>query len=353
MEKRRRPTQEEVARLAGTSTAVVSYVLNNGPRPVSEDARRRVLAAIAETGYRPNNLARALVSGKSSVLGLVVPDLANPFLAQLAQCLEREFFGRGYSLLIGDSEDDLEREVAAVETMLRQQIDGLVWYSVDQPPPLDVIGASQVPVVVLNATPDQQARHEGGRIICVKTDERHHARMATEHLIRHGCTRIAHLGGPMGRLNARERSRGWQQALEAVGLEPAGHCSAPFTREGGFAAAATLLEFECDGVVVANEMLATGLLAGLATAGVSIPNEIKVVAMNGTSSAPYTVPSLSAVHLSIEQLAVDIAEELIRNSRGSHLDEQSESEKRGEIRQHTGEIATAANLVGRGSCGCM
>lgn len=333
MTKRRRPTQEEVARLAGTSTAVVSYVLNNGPRPVSEDARRRVLAAIAETGYRPNNLARALVSGKSSVLGLVVPDLANPFLAQLAQCLEREFFGRGYSLLIGDSEDDLEREVAAVETMLRQQIDGLVWYSVDQPPPLDVIGSSHLPVVLLNSIPGQYGEREGGRIIYVNSDERAHARMAAEHLIAHGRKRIAHLGGPTGRLNARERSRGWSDAVQSARLEPAGHCSAPFTREGGFAAAPTLLEFECDAVVVANEMQATGLLAGLSCAGITVPDDIAVVAMNGTEAAHYTVPSLTAVHLSVEQLAVDIAEALASDAGPTA-------------------ITTTAHLVRRESCGC-
>ena len=123
----KRPTQGEVARVAGVSTAVVSYVLNNGPRPVSEDARRRVLAAMAQTGYRPNNIARALAHGQSSVLGLVVPDLANPFLAQLAQGLARAFSASGYSLLIGDSGDDADREVAVLETVRSPQGAGLVW----------------------------------------------------------------------------------------------------------------------------------------------------------------------------------------------------------------------------------
>ncbi|MCD4548885.1 LacI family DNA-binding transcriptional regulator [Schaalia sp. lx-260] len=348
----RRPTQSEVARLAGTSTAVVSYVLNNGPRPVSEETRNRVLAAIAHTGYRPNNLARALVSGKSAALGLIVPDLANPFLAQLAQCFEREFFERGYCLLVGDSQDDLEHEIAVVETMLRQQVDGLVWYSVDQPPPLDVIATSNVPAVILNATESQriqQKNAEAGRLICVATDERAHAQMATEHLISHGCTRIAHLGGPHTRLNSRERSRGWRDALRQAGLEPAGHCTAPFSREGGFAAASTLSEFNPDGVVVGNEMQAIGLLAALAGAGISIPDDIAIIALNGTDGAEFTVPSLSAIHLSAQDLAHDVVEALLG---GNNTENTGQKNNENEESRTVAPVVAHAHLIGRASCGC-
>ena len=90
-------TQSDVARVAGTSTAVVSYVVNGGPRPVASETRDRVLAAIEKTGYRPNNAARTLLTGKSSTLGMVIPDLTNPFLSHMVQCIEDKLFELGYS----------------------------------------------------------------------------------------------------------------------------------------------------------------------------------------------------------------------------------------------------------------
>lgn len=329
----KRPTQGEVARVAGVSTAVVSYVLNNGPRPVSEDARRRVLDAMAQTGYRPNNIARALANGQSSVFGLVVPDLANPFLAQLAQGLEREFFARGYSLLIGDSGDDPDREVGVLETLMSQQVAGLVWYGVDQPLPVDIIESTTLPVVLLNAPSGSEQAGEG-RFISVNTDERGHANLATTHLAEHGRTRIAHLGGPTGRLNARERARGWTDALRQAGLDPAGRCAAPFTREGGYGAVPALLKLDPDAVLASNEMQAVGLIAGLHAAGVRVPDDIAVVALNGTAAARFTIPALTAVHLSIEQLAGDIADALAPGSTRTTIE-------------------TDARLVVRASCGCL
>ncbi|MEZ5088305.1 MAG: LacI family DNA-binding transcriptional regulator [Micropruina sp.] len=329
----KRPTQGEVARVAGVSTAVVSYVLNNGPRPVSEDARRRVLAAMAQTGYRPNNIARALAHGQSSVLGLVVPDLANLFGLQLAQGLARAFSASGYSLLIGDSGDDADREVAVLETVMSQQVAGLVWYGVDQPLPVDIIESTALPVVLLNAPSGSETASGEGRLISVNTDERGHADLATTHLIEHGRGRIAHLGGPAGRLNARERARGWTDALRLVGLAPAGRCAAPFTREGGFDAVPALLELDPDAVLASNEMQAIGLIAGLHRAGVRVPDDIAVVGLNGTASARFTVPALTAVHLSIERLAVDIADALAPGSTRTTIE-------------------TDATLVLRDSCGC-
>lgn len=329
----KRPTQGEVARVAGVSTAVVSYVLNNGPRPVSEDARRRVLAAMAQTGYRPNNIARALAHGQSSVFGLVVPDLANPFLAQLAQGLERAFSARGYSLLIADSGDDADREAGVLETLMSQQVAGLVWYGVDQPLPLHIVESTALPVVLLNAPSGSEFTPREGRFISVNTDERGHAQLATTHLIEHGRTRIAHLGGPAERLNARERARGWTDALRPAGLAPAGRCAAPFTREGGHDAVPALLALDPDAVLASNEMQAIGLLAGLHRAGVRVPDDIAVVGLNGTASARFTVPALTAVHLSIERLATDIADALAPGSTRTTIE-------------------TDARLVLRDSCGC-
>src|SRR4051794_7921304 len=110
------PTRDDVARLAGTSPAVVSYVLNDGPRPVSAPTRERVLAAVAELGYRPNRVARALRAKRTRAFGLIAPDASNPFFAALARAIEDAAYADGYTLLVGNSADDPEREASYVRT---------------------------------------------------------------------------------------------------------------------------------------------------------------------------------------------------------------------------------------------
>jgi len=118
-------TRADVARRAGTSTAVVSYVVNDGPRPVAAETRQRVLDAIAELGYRPNRVAQALRGQRSRVLGLIVPDISNPFYAELARVIENSADLLGYTLVLGNSEQDAQRELRYVRTFLDRQVDGL------------------------------------------------------------------------------------------------------------------------------------------------------------------------------------------------------------------------------------
>jgi LacI family transcriptional regulator len=331
----KRPTQEQVARLAETSTAVVSYVVNNGPRPVAENTRKRVLEAIAATGYRPNSAARTLVSGRSSVIGLVVPDLANPFLALLAQSIEHELFSRAYSMLIGDSADEQRREASVVETLLTHEISGLIWYTVAQPPPQDVLDKLTIPTVILNdiEREDLSAADEAGRVVSVLADEREAARLATEHLVDHGRQRIAHVGGPSQRLNSAARARGWLDAVAASDLRPGGQIAAPFTRQGGFESAAQLVELECDAVVAANEMQGIGLLAGLRRAGVRVPEDLGVIALNGTTAADYSLPTLTTVEMLTADLAAEIADTLDSDSQALT-------------------IVPDVRMIARESCGC-
>ena len=316
-------TQSDVARVAGTSTAVVSYVVNGGPRPVAKETRKRVLDAIRKTGYRPNTLARALLTGKTSTLGVVVSDLGNPFLSGMVQCLEDEFFTRGYSLFVADSHDDPWREKQIAEMMLSRHVAGLVRYSVDQPPTADLVRDMRGPVVFLNACePIGGAGHEGRRI-SVLENERTGTAGLTEELIRRGCRRIGHLGGPQGRINSAERARGWYEALrEKSGLDEsvfAGregdtpessplYISAPYTHEGGWNAADKFVDLGCDGIVASNEMQAVGILARFNRLGLRIPADISVVALHTTNYAPYTTPALSGMHVDLDGLAHSIAD---------------------------------------------
>lgn len=311
----KRATQNDVAKLAGTSTAVVSYVINNGSRPVAPETRKRVLEAIKQTGYRPNNAARALLTGKGTTFGVVVPNLANPFLAHMLQSIEDEFYDHGYSLLVADSHDCLKREEDIIETMMSQQVAGLVWYSVDQPPPAHLLKDFARPVVFANACTPTDTGEVAGQRISVLEDERGSAADLTRELKKRGCRTIGHLGGPRGRINSAERSRGWFDALDDGSdgnpEDHPHHLSAPYTYEGGWQMAEHFVNLGCDGVVVSNEMQAVGLMARLASLGVRIPDDISVVAMHITAHAEYCVPALSGIHVDMADLSAQIATSLL------------------------------------------
>lgn len=147
MERRRAPTRTDVARLAGVSTAVVSYVTNDGPRPVAAATREKVLAAMRELDYRPNAVARALRLQRAQAVGLVVPDVSNTYFGALARELSNQAFTAGYALLLGDSDDDPDRERAQIESLVSHQIDGLIIVSLAPDSVADVNGT---PTVYLN-----------------------------------------------------------------------------------------------------------------------------------------------------------------------------------------------------------
>ena len=130
------------ARLAGTSVAVVSYVINNGPRPVAEKTRQRVLDAIQRIGYRPNGVARALALGSTKTFGLIVPTIANPFVASMAHVLLQESLKAGHVMLLGDAGEDRQREIEVIHALLNRQVDGLFYASVDSDPQIDLVKAS-------------------------------------------------------------------------------------------------------------------------------------------------------------------------------------------------------------------
>ncbi|WEV41865.1 LacI family DNA-binding transcriptional regulator [Bifidobacterium sp. ESL0682] len=331
----RRPTRDDVAKKAGTSTAVVSYVINNGPRPVSKATREKVLRAIRETGYRPNTVAQSLASGNSETFALLVPDMTNPFLAQLARALGHECLLNNKTLLLGDAEDNAQHEVELLEAFQRQQVAGLVWYGVDQPLPLEVIRHFPRTAVLLNqpeaAEPTAQ---QDGRRIRVTIDEYQQAYMATEHLASHHRRHIAIVMGPTTRLNSRERLRGWKDALHKAGLEPGQEIVTPYSREGGFEATSALHD-DVDAVFTANTLQAIGLLAGLAEQGRTVPDDIAVATMNATDAARYLVPSLTSVQLPSSSLAVSIIHELL-----------------GEEHSADDTISAAPLLIRRHSCGC-
>lgn len=326
-------TRKDVARLAGTSTAVVSYVVNGGPRPVAAATRDRVLEAIARLDYRPNHIARALRSRRSSVIGLIVPDSSNSFFSALAHAIEALAYIEGYALLVGNTAGSQERESQYLQAFSSLQIDGLILVScVSQ----DELAKISVPLVVVDRAV------QGVQAATILVDNEAGGHLGTRHLLEHGHGRVACLAGPSDLTPSSGRRRGWARAMSEAGFRPKASSvpRSPFTPLGGYIAARQFLRstIRPTALFASTDAQALGVLRAAAEADLFVPDDLAIVSFDGTQDAAYTVPGLTTVRQPIEL----IAERAIQRLLGRIEAPQSPP---------TSDLLPVA-LTTRGSCGC-
>ncbi len=295
-------TRDDVARRAGVSVATVSYVLNGGPRGVSEEKRRRVLAAIAELGYRPNLIARSLRARRTHILGLVLPSTANPYFAALSHAIEEAAAARGYQMVVANAADDPARETAQLEAVLRLQIDGLIWIPADvrrarraapAAPPLP-----PVPTILVDRPLAEPLPAPLG---FVGVDNMAGGRLAVEHLLALGHQRIACLAGPADHIHARARLAGFKQALRErrIALHKEYILHGDFDYASGARHAARWCALPAaerpTAIVCGNDVMAIGALHAIQQAGLRVPQDLSVVGYDDVPQAAYTVPPLTTV----------------------------------------------------------
>lgn len=326
-------TRNDVARYAGVSSAVVSYVVNDGPKPVAAATATRVREAIDILGYRPNVAARALKVGSTRTLGLVVPDSSNPFFAEFAIEIEKVATKRGLALLVANSSSDLDLESRLLVDLAARQVDGLIVSGANGPPRHWAGDRKRTPptVYIDCALPEPGYRTLG-------SDACEGARQAVDHLLTvHGHRSVALIMGTGAGSTADQREVGWQQALEGADRPPGPVVRAPFTRKGGYAAGLRMLGSLPlpDAVFASNDIQAVGLLRAAHELGVRVPEDVAVVGFDGTEESEYCWPPLT----SARQHVNDMAEAAIRTV----LD------KNGTPAFHQ---VFPMDLVVRRSCGC-
>jgi LacI family transcriptional regulator len=321
-------TRNDVARTAGVSPAVVSYVLNSGPRPVSERARAAVLAAVKELGYRPDGLARSLKVGRTKTLGLVLPDASNPFFAELARAIEDAAYARGFAVMVCNSADDLEREHTYIASLAERRIDGLILISATAEQDLTDFTELSIPIVALDRSPDESP------VSTIRSANEEGAFQGTRHLLEHGHRKIAFIGGPDAGVSD-DRRQGWKRGLQEAGIDAGIECRAAFSFQGGYAAASELLTGSPpSAVLVSSDIQAIGLISGLVGAGFSVPSDVALVSIDGTTAGEYSVPSLTSIAQPVLQMGIAAVSHLIDNPQG------------------TIHLALDNRLIVRESCGC-
>ncbi|WP_374200887.1 MULTISPECIES: LacI family DNA-binding transcriptional regulator [Micrococcaceae] len=305
-------TRKDVARYAGVSTAVVSYVVNGGPKKVAPATEAKVQDAIRILGYRPNAAARALKLGSSETLGLVVPDISNPFFALFSHAVEDAAAALGYALVLGNSDGNLAKERRNIRNLAARQVDGVLLASVLFEPDLEVLETAEIPSVLLNQEQDAPGFNSIG------VDLAAGARIAVEHLIGHGHTNIGLAMGTNVSGATDGREVGWREALQEAGLPEGPIVYSAFTRPGGYTAGQRLLASvnRPTAIFATSDMQAIGLLRAVHEAGLSVPGQMAVASFDGSAESEYSWPPLTTVEQPVAAMAEAAVAALVGASRG-------------------------------------
>ena len=302
-------TIKDVAALAGISYTTVSHVVNK-TRPVSEEVRLKVEAAIKSLDYVPSAVARSLKAKTTATIGLLVPNSLNPYFAELARGIEDYCERNGYCVILCNSDDNPDKQRSYLRVLLEKRIDGLIVASAGGDSGLaQGLAGVKTPMVIVDRG------LEGVDADLVRIDHEYGAYLATRHLLELGHRDIATIGGPASTSVAQMRQAGFARALKEAGVEvfPSRMLESDFTSTGGYNAASILLERNPPSAIFAgNDMIGIGVLRAAAERNVRVPAELSVIGFDDIQMSRYVYPALTTVGQSILQLGEMAAEVLLR-----------------------------------------
>jgi DNA-binding LacI/PurR family transcriptional regulator len=290
-----------VAARAKVSIATVSRTINRVPT-VNAKLAKRVWSAIHELGYVPNTQARALGSGRSGMLGLVVSEITNPFFPELIQGFEDVAIENGFEILISSTNYDPKRMEVCIRRLLERKAEGvaIMTFGIEQPL-FEQLAERNIPLVFVDAGPDRPG------VSLLKVDYGHGIRQGVQHLAALGHRKIGFISGPMRLHSARSRSEAFLHALEECGIaaRPEWHVEGDHTLEGGIRATEKILECSSKptAVMCSNDMTAIGVLHKAFRVGLRVPADLSVIGYDDIQMAKVTIPPLTSIQMSRIDLA--------------------------------------------------
>ncbi|WP_422120920.1 ribose operon transcriptional repressor RbsR [Moellerella wisconsensis] len=303
-------TMKDVARVAGVSTSTVSHVINKN-RFVSESIIKRVNEAIDALNYAPSALARSLKMNRTNTLGMLLTASNNPFYAEVVRGVERSCYERGYSLILCNTEGDLNRMDHSLETLLQKRVDGLLMMcsEVQGPSPEILKRYPAVPTVMMDWSP------YGSEGDIIQDNSLLGGEIATRYLIESGFTCIACIAGPQDKSPAQYRLQGFKQAMRQASLVvPEDYIVvSDFEFSGGFDAMNQLLDLASppQAIFAGNDAMAVGAYQAAFQRGISIPDDISIIGYDDIDLASYMIPPLTTIHQTKDELGKLAVEKLL------------------------------------------
>lgn len=313
-------TRDDVAKLAGVSPATVSYVINNGPRPVSEATRNKVVRAIEQLEYRPSAVARSLKTNRTCTVGIVISDIVNPILALIAQSIEDVLFPQGYSLILCNTKESAVREEKYFDLLIEKRADGLIVLPTGANRRLLFSMADSGKRMVL-----LDRRIEGLRCDYVLFGNEEGAYEAVSHLVSLGHTRIGTINLPPSLTPGRRRLRGFECALRDAGLhlDPSLVKSGSFTAEEAESLVSELFKLDRPptALLVCSNRLARGVLQFVQRCHLRMPDDLALCVFDDVDYYSHVTPSITAVAHDYVQFGQEAARLLMEQISGEGVSE--------------------------------
>lgn len=314
-------TIKDIAKKANVSIATVSRVMNNKADSMREETKQRVLDIIKEYKYQPNTIARSMITKKTATIGLIIPDVRNPFFPELVRGVEDFTKKNNYSLFLCNTDGDIEREKEYFNLMMEKSVDGIIYTHAYGGIDNLVNVNNKVPIVLLDRGGDDQS------FSGVYMENKRGGYLATKHLIELSHERIGCITGPEDIGNSKDRLKGYKRALTEAGISinPEFIKVGDYQMEGGYEAAKQLLkEKEVSAIFVFNDLMAFGVYQAAQELGLNIPDDLSVVGFDNIKYNRLLNPKLTTVEQNKYKMG-ELATEMLLNEIKSGKDKKKES----------------------------
>lgn len=315
----RKITLEDIARMAGVSKATVSRVLNGKTEGYSRETGKRIRHLLEDVGYLQAE-GQMPYLGRTKSIGLILPDITNPFFQSIADAVEDYAYQQDYTLLLGGTRLSAEREQKFISTFVTKRVDGIIMVVASgNQAAFQMLDRYQIPSVLLDRRYEGANPFQAG----VFVDSMYPIYLACEHLIKHNCQHLVFISGPEGVSTARERYDGYRIALSqySIDLDDNLVCYGDYTIRSGYECMTQIIQsnIHFDAIIAANDFMAIGALAAVREAGIPVPEKVEIIGFDGIDICEYITPTLSTIVQPAYEMGRKSAEMLFNLIRGTPI----------------------------------
>lgn len=321
--KKRNTTIKDIAKAAGVSTATVSMILNKKDKSISQPTRERVLRIARDTKYIRNSMARSLVTSQTKTLGLILPDIVNPFFPEIARGAEDRARESGYNIIICNTDDNVDQENKYIHMLSEKMVDGIILtHSANRNDEMTGLENTRIPIILIDR--DYDSPNILGKVM---VDNAKASRAGVNYLVKKGYRRIAYIAGPLNTGTARDRLEGYKIALidNDITFDENLVRVGEYKTKWGYEAAEDLLNSDLDfqAIFCGNDAIAIGAMKRLREMGISIPDDIAIMGFDDIYISSMVDPELTTIKQPNYSMGYEAVKMMIDSIEGRNVDEKN------------------------------
>ena len=312
-------TIKDIAQLAGVSKTTVSKVLNKKDQKISNATRKKILAIVKEKNYTPNKMAQSLVTKKTKTIGVIIPDIRNPFFTDIVRGVEDKAIKEDYNIILCNTDENPQKEIKAFNALLQKMVDGIIFAPSSK---MDLnskqYGLSTKPIVLV----DKKLQIENLKGI-VSLDNEEGTFLQVNHLVENNHKKILYLSGPLKNEITRDRIKGYKKALEQANIKYDENLviQGEYSLEWGYEIIKSLKRLNFTAICAANDLIAIGAMKALKERNVNIPKDISVVGFDDIQTSNIIEPQLTTINQNSYNMGYESANILIKNLQENKLND--------------------------------